>query len=59
MFVAHLLFSISSSLIIRVVPYNYVASARSSPLRFNISTLMIRAHLQYITILHGKESHDE
>lgn len=56
---AHLLFSIFSSLIIRIVPHNYVASARSSPPRFNTSILMIRAYAQCITILHGKELHDE
>jgi len=56
---AHLLFSIFSSLIIRIVPHNYVASARSSPPRFNTWILIICAYAQYITVLHGKESHDE
>jgi uncharacterized membrane protein len=51
---------ISSSLIIRIFPHNSVALARLYPLHIDTSMLMmIRAHLQYSAIVHGKESHHE
>jgi hypothetical protein len=59
MLAAQRLFSICSSLIIRIVPHNYVASARSSPPRFNTSILMICASRNTSPFLQGKKSYDE
>ena len=51
---------ISSSLIIRIFPYNSVALAQLYPLHIDTSMLtMIRAHPQYIARRCGKESHHE
>jgi hypothetical protein len=57
MIVAHLPFSISSSSFVGTTALDdYLASARSEPLRFDTDDPRPSA---YIAIVHGKESHHE